>query len=132
MSACCCVEYDDVAEVLRVVDVKRARSPHFCGECHRCIPPGAPYRLEVAVFEGELSAHKTCQLCLSVREDRMSCGFAWGEVWSDIRECMHEYGDDDDDEWLEPPDWPIEPLAGARRLEPLRSGFDSRRAPTKS
>jgi len=107
MSACCCVDYDGpYAEVLSTTDVKRARSAHFCGECGRCIPPGAQYRKEVTVFEGEIAVHKTCTLCLAIREDRMGCGFAWGEVWSDIRECMHEYGDDDDG-WLDPPDFPI-------------------------
>lgn len=108
MGSCCCIEPDWVAGFVDTREIRHARSPHFCCECDRVIPPGAPYRCESGVGDGEWFVYKTCRLCCSVRDDRMNCGFAWGELWEAIRECERGYGDGDES-WLDPPRWPITP-----------------------
>src|SRR4051812_27618700 len=72
-----------------------ARIAHKCAECARDIRPGERYTVERFVFEGSLSAHKTCGHCLRVREWlRDECGgWLFGGIEEDIREHAAEgYG----------------------------------------
>ena len=42
---------------------QRARKQHRCCECHEPIMPGQKYEKIFAVFEGDVSTHKTCEFC---------------------------------------------------------------------
>jgi hypothetical protein len=112
MSACCCIDVDDPAEICDKREIKRARKPHECCECLRVIPAGAPYRYEAALHGGSWSHWKTCALCASVRDDRFGCGFYWGNLWELLRDCLDEACSCEDecdcDSWLDPPTRPIE------------------------
>lgn len=103
--ACCCIDVTDTVTVLEH-RLRKARKPHRCGECRRTIPAGARYWFESWVFEGEFGNHKTCELCMSVRNDRFPCGFAYGYVWADLLDCLAEYNEPDRS-WLDPPTHPI-------------------------
>jgi hypothetical protein len=108
VSACCCIDVANPVDYVWTTEVKKARMAHFCCECSRCIPPGAPYRKEVTIFEGNRTIYKTCKTCCSIRDDMFSCGFYYGRLYEHLYECLREFDDDDDDSWLDPPDWPIE------------------------
>lgn len=69
---------------------------HKCDECGRDIEKGEKYLLESFVFEGQVSTHKTCRHCESVREyvccHSMDGMFGYGNVAEDI-------SDMDDGSW---------------------------------
>jgi hypothetical protein len=113
MSACCCIDVDEPADLSHRREIKRARKEHQCCECRRAIPKGAPYRYETACHDGVWSHYKTCRLCASIRDDRFSCGWYWTRLWADLRYCLGEFDCSCDDEchcgsWLAPPRHPIE------------------------
>lgn len=106
MTSCCCSTsmWDVRAVVSSRRNIKRARKARKCCECRRVIPKGAPYRYETALMDGRWYQYHTCVLCAAVRDDRFSCGWTWGALWKDLREC---YGGHDEP-WLDPPTLPIE------------------------
>lgn len=113
MSSCCCVDYDaEPAKLFSLVNVRRARKPHTCCECGRTIPKGAPYRRERGLWDDRWETYATCRLCASVRNDRMSCGYVYGRLWEDLRDCLWSpcacEDECDCDDWLDPPTEPIE------------------------
>lgn len=93
-------------------DIKRARKPYRCCECRRTIPPGAPYRYETALIDGGWNEYRTCMVCAAIRDDFFACGWTWGELWQDLRDCLDESGDS----WLDPPTHPILPATRKGRL----------------
>ena len=115
---CCCIQIDEPAEFYHRQDVKRARKPRNCCECGREIPKGAPYCYETAVFNNVWNAYHTCQLCVSIRDDRFSCGWEWGFLWENLHYCLDDQlgcdceDDCDCDSWLDPPTHPILPGRG--------------------
>lgn len=103
--SCCCIDVDECSTLLDQ-RWRKARKEHQCIECCRTIMPGVKYFFEKTVFEGELKEYKTCALCLNVRNDRFPCGFYYGDLWSELWECLNE--GDEDDEWLAPPTGKVE------------------------
>lgn len=85
---------DGYATVLREKQ-PTARKTHRCCECYRDIKAGETYTLEVALFDGSVSAFKTCTHCKVARDWlRAECGgFVWSGVEEDIREHLgYGYG----------------------------------------
>jgi hypothetical protein len=88
--------YDDDGGFDFVFDNKqKARKDHLCGECERTISPGEEYERVFGSWEGSISTHKTCSDCLSVR-DAFFCSYAFGQVWSDLKEILSDYNETDD------------------------------------
>jgi len=84
--ACCCVVVDDYATILSDT-APVARKPHTCGECGDTIPVGQRYENVAILFESELTRHKTCLPCVWIRRDFFRCGFYYGRLVEDFREC---------------------------------------------
>jgi hypothetical protein len=79
---------DDSAEVLSAKWIT-ARKRHSCQECNRLILTGEEYFKEVEKYEGEITTHKTCRDCMSLRNHL--CGdFFWGEIRDMIEEAIFE------------------------------------------
>lgn len=87
--------YDDSDPVTMLGESNpKARKPHKCAECGRTIEPGETYRLERFVFDGKMSAHKTCSHCLAARNwlGAECGGWIFGGVANDLREHVQEGG----------------------------------------
>ena len=121
MTACCCIDVDETADLTHRREIKRARKPHKCCECQRTIPTGAPYRYESVLYDGRWSRYHTCRLCASVRDDRFSCGWHWGGLWEELRYCLEGLtgcaceDECDCESWLDPPTWPIRAERGSQK-----------------
>jgi hypothetical protein len=112
-NACCCVPFnsDYEAVISSRRDIRKTRKPHKCCECNRTIPKGAPCRYETALFEDRWEEFRTCALCSAVRDDRLRCGWSWGDLWDELRYCLEDCDCEDDcdcDSLLDPPTHPIE------------------------
>ena len=102
--ACCCsVEVDEPAEVY-LARVLTARREHRCLECGELIEPGEQYEQVTARWDGHWNTYKTCYLCLRIRNDLFPCGWYFGQMREDIRECLgidyvdgEDFWEDDDD-----------------------------------
>lgn len=105
MISCVCIEYDyDGPEFVSVAD-RKARKVHTCGECGEPIPRGQRYEVATGKWDGDFSTHKTCTVCRAIREDFMSCGFAYGRLWEDLRDVLLCDGAPEDEpefDWLSP------------------------------
>jgi len=88
ISACCCVQdaYEFRPDVYSD-DVRTARVEHICGECSEAIKPGQRYEDFRGCWEGEWERHKTCAPCLGIRNDFFECGWNFGRIRHDFREC---------------------------------------------
>ena len=95
MPTCIHIENDERAEFYSDKTVT-ARKSHKCGECGDEIKPGSTYERVFMVFEGHPEIHKTCQVCLNVRNSLFENEWTFGRIWDDIREAF-EYDDDDED-----------------------------------
>ncbi len=68
-------------------DIRKARKPHVCCECHEHINPGDKYEHVSGKWDDRLAAYDTCSICLEIR-NVFSCGrgFIHGELWDRMRE----------------------------------------------
>jgi hypothetical protein len=83
------VSVDDYCTVLSKITPK-ARKQHKCHECRRIINIGERYEKVTEVFEGEISTHKTCTSCLSIREVFFSDGYYFGQIIEAMEEHVFE------------------------------------------
>lgn len=86
--ACFSADNDDYVTML-AVNNRRAVKHHRCSECLGTIFPGQTYLDERYLFDGEVSTHKTCACCHSVRES-LVCNFTYGAVWSELWDHLYE------------------------------------------
>ena len=87
---CSCFSVDNGDYVTVLAETKRkARKWHRCNECRGMIFPGQTYMDERYLFEGEVSTHKTCPCCMSVR-DNLFCNFTYSQLWSDLEDFLWE------------------------------------------
>ena len=87
---CACFSVDNGDYVTILAETKRkARKQHRCDECRGAILPGQTYLDERYLFEGEVSTHKTCQCCMSVRE-HLFCQITYSQLWSDLEDFLYE------------------------------------------
>ena len=74
---------------------RKARKEHKCNECWRMIRKGDTYTHHSALFDGNISTHKTCARCDKIAEthsktERLMGGngaFYVGEMLSMVGEC---------------------------------------------
>lgn len=99
MSDCACiyVECTNPPEFYnsRIVTAKKI---HKCGECNKDINPGSKYEYVVGTWEGDFDTHKTCNVCLELRETFFCDGWTFGEIhehlWNHIQEMDGDLGKD--------------------------------------
>ena len=58
----------------------RARKEHRCGECRKTIVKGEVYLREVNIHDGQVMTDKTCQDCVSIRNEFFKDGYWYGQV----------------------------------------------------
>lgn len=62
---------------------RKARIEHKCDECSRTIAPKETYRYVTGMWEGDISSHKICVDCTSLRET-FFCSSVFGSLWDDF------------------------------------------------
>ncbi len=92
--SCICLDIDEVSEILSSQTL-RARKEHRCCECRCTIQPGESYHVESTLLDGLFTVHKTCLTCLRIRRSLFSCGWYWGQMWSEIHETYCGWEDDE-------------------------------------
>ena len=98
---CCCSTVDVEQSVEVFTEAKRtARKRHICGECREPILPKQKYWSETGLWEDTWHTFRTCLICHKIRED-FCCGFTYGSVHAEIKECMNAVKFEDDGKW----DW---------------------------
>jgi len=92
----CATVYCDVEDYCTMLREEQpvARKQHKCNECKRVIDVGEKYNLEVTVYDGEISKHKTCLDCLSIRREFFKDGFYYGETKWMLEEHVNDSGGD--------------------------------------
>ena len=77
---CLCIDtdYDSNLSLYQEKD-RKARTQHNCCECDRIIQSGELYRLETGKWGKEFARYKTCQDCLSLRNE-FFCSWIFGQV----------------------------------------------------
>lgn len=85
--ACFSVDNDEYVTLL-ASNRRRAAKLHRCSECLGTISPGQTYLDERYLFDGDVSTHKTCACCESVRE-RLFCQYTYGEIWFELRDQLY-------------------------------------------
>ena len=86
--SCICVELDCQNEFSSDPVIYRARKVHICGECCEEIQIGDRYEYASGKCEGRFWTAKTCLPCKRVRDSLFTCGWAYGEIWSEIHESI--------------------------------------------
>ena len=88
MNNCCCLDFDYESPEMHSQRLRRARKPHICCECHETIPAGALYEFVWGKWDGQFNTYKTCARCANIRDEYFTCGFGYGCLVSDFRECF--------------------------------------------
>jgi hypothetical protein len=90
MSDCCCdVDmYDADPTTILVQRVLVGRKDHICGECGSVIPKGTEHECVQFVSDGTIETHRTCEPCLRIRRDYFRCGWIFGSMREDFKQCM--------------------------------------------
>jgi hypothetical protein len=86
--SCFSTDNDDFVTML-ASNKRRAVKIHRCSECLGTIFPGQTYLDERYLYDGDVSTHKTCACCESVRE-HLFCQFAYSELWSDLGDLLRD------------------------------------------
>jgi len=89
MFECACVDFDVEAEFFSEKIVK-ARKHHKCVECGKGINPGERYETATGKWDGDIHTNKTCMICRAIRNDHMSCGWIYGELWRTLTDIWGE------------------------------------------
>lgn len=67
-TSCIDIDYDSGPACIRV-EVRKARIPHVCCECHETIEPGRKYEYVRGLWDDHWGTYKTCARCANVRAD---------------------------------------------------------------
>ncbi len=96
MGNCSCVyvgnDYDP-PEFHRAI-IRKAIKDHVCCECKRTVRRGEKYEYVSALYDGHISNYKTCEDCLSIRDEL----FCEGWYYTKAKEYLWEYLQDVDGE----------------------------------
>lgn len=87
MISCCCIDADDSCTLEHQV-LRRARKRYTCGECDEPIEPGQRYERAKTLFDGSWSTHITCLPCVGIRRDFFPCGYYYGGMRQDFKDCL--------------------------------------------
>lgn len=88
LSCSCSMDVNEKTADVYLARRLKARKRHECGECGDDIEPGEVYEQVTGLWHGHWSTHKTCRLCLLIRKDLMPCGWYFGLMREDLRECL--------------------------------------------
>lgn len=95
---CSCVygyyDGDECATMLREKEVK-ARKNYNCMECGDVIDIGNRYFLEVYVWDGKCTNHRTCLACKSIRDEFFCEGWSYGGIMENLKDHIIGVGIDD-------------------------------------
>lgn len=85
---CCCID-TDFYEAASVSSDKivRARKRWECCECPEPIQPGEEYHYVRGLWDGTWRTFRTCMPCKRIRDEYMTCGFVYGQLGQDLKEC---------------------------------------------
>ena len=72
MSDCTSDGYDDGGPSFCITKNRKARKSHICYECKSAIVPGEIYEYCSGLWEGQISSYKTCNSCVSARNEVQS------------------------------------------------------------
>lgn len=86
--SCNCSVTDYVISGVSFTDMRRARKPHKCGECHRTIEPGETYEDCRQLFDYGWDRYKTCLGCKNIRDHLCPHGWYWGSVAEQVEACV--------------------------------------------
>ena len=71
-----------------------AKKIHKCGECHKDIHPSLEYEYVVGSWDGQFNIHKTCSVCLELRNTFFCDGWIFEQIhehlWEHIQEMNGE------------------------------------------
>lgn len=68
--------------------IRKARREHVCCECKEIIKVGSNYQYVHGVYDAHWYTYKTCQRCVTIRDDYCSSGFVYGWLYEQIGECL--------------------------------------------
>ena len=99
MNNCSCIYVEDIDPAeFHNSRVVTARKAHKCGECGKEILPGSKYEYNVGTWEGNFNTHKTCSICLELRNEFFCDGWYYGQIheylWNHIQEVDGEISQD--------------------------------------
>jgi hypothetical protein len=91
MSECGCISgfYDHDSTAISVHRLV-ARKDHKCGECADVIHPGDTYERYVGKDNGSAWTAKTCQNCLSIRDEFVCGSWLFGELLNMVGEHVED------------------------------------------
>ena len=91
---CACTVGDGVDDKVDLLNGRfiKARKEHTCLECYRIIHKGEEYFREVWVYDGDMSTHKTCEDCYSLRQVFFSNGWYYGQLIEDMSDFVGDCG----------------------------------------
>jgi hypothetical protein len=104
MFTCVCIDDYDGPEVYSST-MRKAKKEHICGECRKPIKVGETYEYVTGLWDGRWDWHKTCRICVAIRDDFMECGWIFGQLWEDLRNIYGDYPDDEDEDGNPEFDW---------------------------
>lgn len=76
-------DYDEIS-CYRMIEYKASKN-HVCGECGTEIKKGAKYKYESMRFDGEFHRYKTCNDCISIR-DNLFHSWLYENIIDDLKE----------------------------------------------
>ena len=88
MRNCCCVYQDDDGPEFSRQQLHRARKPYKCGECQEEILIGALYERFSGRWDNGFNTHITCARCANIRDEYFNCGWYFGRLVEDFRDCF--------------------------------------------
>lgn len=91
MNNCACIYVGDFDQPeFYNSKIVTARKTHKCGECNKEISPGSKYEYVVGTWEGEFDTHKTCCVCLELRNVFFCEGWYFEKVYEYLWEHIQE------------------------------------------
>lgn len=83
----CSIDVDCYASCYRE-QIRKARKQHKCCECDEPILPGEKYEYASGVWEGRPDSFRTCLPCVRIRNHYCRHGFIFGELVTQIMDCL--------------------------------------------
>jgi hypothetical protein len=85
---CCCLDVDPSdSPTAGHTEERRARKEHTCCECGEAILKGERYEHVTGCWDGHWDTYRTCLPCAAIRRDFFPCGWYYGQMAEDFREC---------------------------------------------
>ena len=70
-------------------EIRTARKPHKCCECHDEIKPGQKYEYAGGLTgNNDFDYYRTCMPCAAIRNRYCPGGYIFGELDMQLRECL--------------------------------------------